>query len=1166
MSFAHLHLHTEFSLLDGACRIKHLAKRVKELGQTAVAITDHGVMYGVIDFYRACLDEGVKPIIGCEVYVAPRTRFDKVHELDSEARHLVLLCENEEGYRNLSYMVSRGFTEGFYIKPRIDLDLLREHHGGLIALSACLAGEIPRRIRGGNYAGAKAYALELQEIFGEGNFFLELQDHGIEEQQEVNRGILRIHDETGIPLVATNDAHYIRKEDAENHDVLLCIQTGKTVDDENRMRYEPRNFYVRSEEEMRALFPEHPDAVENTARIAERCNVSFTFGKYHLPEFPLPEGYTDSLAYLKDLCEAGFAERYGGARPEYHEQLDYEIGMISRMGFTDYFLIVSDFVRYAKSQGIPVGPGRGSAAGSMVSYCLHITDVEPMKYGLYFERFLNPERVSMPDIDMDFGDTRRGEVVDYVRRKYGDDRVAQIVTFGTMAARGAIRDVGRVLNMPYADVDVVAKQVPMALHITLEDALKLSKPLADLYEQDEKVRRLIDTAKAMEGMPRHASTHAAGVVITKEPVYTYVPLSRNEDATVCQYPMTTLEQLGLLKMDFLGLRNLTVLDDALRMVQKHSPDFTLADIPDEDDATFDMITAGRTGGVFQMESTGMTGVCVGLKPRSIEDLTAIIALYRPGPMESIPRFIASKHDPRLITYKHPSLEPILAMTYGCIVYQEQVMQIFQQLAGYSLGQADMVRRAMSKKKAKDIEKERGAFVHGDPERGIAGCEASGIPTAVAESIYDEINDFANYAFNKAHAVAYAVVAWQTAYFKCHYPREYMAALLSSVLDNSDKVGEYIAECKDCRIPVLPPDVNLSCDSFTVEEGGIRFGLVAIKNIGRGFIQSVMREREKGGEFTSFQDFCERMIESEMNKRALENLIYAGAFDSFGNRRSQLIQIYEKLLDSIAADRRQNVEGQFDLFGGGLGSAAEKKKTGITMPDVPEFTRQHLMSKEKEAVGIYISGHPMDSCRALARQKGAEPLHAVLEDFAEENGPTRFRDGQKIAVAGVVTSSKTKTTKNNSLMAYVTVEDGTGSMEMLCFSRTLETCGSYLREGQVILAKGRLSVRDEKSPQLMCDYAEPLELPDGAEPAAEASGGAYAAPAAAAGKTLYLRVPSLESPEMRRVQLLLQMFEGESPLKIRVADTGKLLGTRCLIYPSFLEELKDVLGEENVVLR
>ncbi|MBR5218054.1 MAG: DNA polymerase III subunit alpha, partial [Oscillospiraceae bacterium] len=826
MGFAHLHVHTEYSLLDGACRIRDLAKRVKELGQTAIAVTDHGVMYGAIDFYRACKAEGVHPVIGCEVYVAARSRHDKIHEFDAESRHLVLLCQNETGYRNLSYMVSQAFVDGFYVKPRIDLELLRAHSEGLIGLSACLAGEIPKRILQGNYEGAKEYALMMQEILGEGNFYLELQDHGIPKQQEVNRALLLMHQETGIPLVATNDAHYLRKEDAESHDVLLCIQTGKTVDDANRMRYEPQNFYLRSTEEMEQLFGGYPEAIENTQRIADRCQFDFTFGKYHLPEFKLPPGY-DSPTYLRKLCEEGFLERYGTEKESYRQQLEYEMDMIGKMGFTDYFLIVSDFVRYAKSKGIPVGPGRGSAAGSMVSYCLHITDIDPMEYSLYFERFLNPERVSMPDIDMDFGDTRRGEVVDYVRRKYGDDHVAQIVTFGTMAARGAIRDVGRVLNIPYAEVDAVAKLVPTTLHITLDDALKLSKQLSDLYEADEKVHRLIDMARAVEGMPRHASTHAAGVVITKRPVYEYVPLARNDESIVCQYTMVTLEELGLLKMDFLGLRNLTVLDDAVKMVRETQPDFTLESIPMDDEATFAMLTQGRTSGVFQMESTGMTGVCLGLKPHNIEDITAIIALYRPGPMESIPRFIACKHDPKLITYQHPSLEPILSVTYGCIVYQEQVIEIFRKLGGYSLGQADMVRRAISKKKAKEIEKERKSFVHGDKERGITGCIANGIPEATAEAIYDEIYDFANYAFNKAHAVSYAVVAYQTAYFKCHYTREYMAALLTSVLDNSDKVAGYINECKDCGITLLPPDINRSEDRFTVEEGGIRFGLVAI---------------------------------------------------------------------------------------------------------------------------------------------------------------------------------------------------------------------------------------------------------------------------------------------------------------------------------------------------
>ena len=1017
MGFVHLHVHTEYSLLDGACRIRDLPKLVKELGQTACAITDHGVMYGAVDFYRACKAEGIHPIIGCEVYVARRTRFDKQHEFDAESRHLVLLCKNEMGYRNLSYMVSQAYIEGFYIKPRIDMELLRAHSDGLIALSACLAGEIPKRLMNGDYNGAKAYALEMRGIFGE-DFYLELQDHGIAEQTEVNRGLLRLHNETGIPLVFTNDAHYLRKEDAENHDVLLCIQTGKTVDDENRMRYEPRNFYIRSTEEMETLFAGYPDAVANTEKIAEKCQLEFTFGKYHLPEFKLPEGY-DSPTYLRKLCDEGFARRYGQAKPEYRKQLDYELDMIEKMGFTDYFLIVSDFVRYAKSRGIPVGPGRGSAAGSMVSYCLEITDIDPMKYDLYFERFLNPERVSMPDIDMDFGDTRRGEVVEYVRKKYGDDHVAQIVTFGTMAARAAIRDVGRALNMTYAEVDVVAKLVPAgpgALHITLQEALKLSKQLADMYREDPKVKKLIDTAMALEGMPRHASTHAAGVVITKLPVYEYVPLARNDDAVVCQYVMTTLEELGLLKMDFLGLRNLTVLDDAVKMVQQREPEFALSKIPDDDAETYDMISRGQTAGVFQIESTGMTGVCVGLKPQSIEDITAVIALYRPGPMESIPRFIACKHDPKLVTYKHPRLVPILSVTYGCIVYQEQVIRIFQELGGFSLGQADMVRRAISKKKAKEIEKERQAFVYGDAERGIKGCIANGIDEKTAQAIYDEIYDFANYAFNKAHAVSYAVVAYQTAYFKCHYTKEYMAALLTSVLDNSDKVAGYIGECRDCGIALLPPDVNRSSDRFTVEPGGIRFGLVAIKNIGRGFIQSVVREREQGGSFTSLQDFCDRMYDcGDMNKRAVENLIRSGAFDSMGARRSQLLAVYEKVLDGIGNVRRRNVEGQIDFFGM---SAANSTVETVVMPDIPEFTATERMHMEKETTGLYLSGHPMVDYRATARDSGAVTLNEVLEDVSGEEGPTRFADGMPVTVAGIVASSKTRPTKNGSLMAYV----------------------------------------------------------------------------------------------------------------------------------------------------
>ena len=1172
MSFVHLHVHTEYSLLDGFCRIDGLAKRVRELGQTAVAITDHGVMYGAVDFYRACKKEGVKPIIGCEVYVAPagRTRFQKVHEFDAESRHLVLLCRDEEGYRNLSYMVSKAFVEGFYIKPRVDMDLLRSHSRGLIALSACLAGEIPKRLVNGSYDAARDYALEMRDIFGEDGFYLELQDHGIRDQAVVNAGLLRIHEETGIPLVCTNDCHYLAPEDAESHDVLLCIQTGKLLEDENRMRYEPRRFYLRSTEEMERLFAQYPGALENTEKIAAACNLEFTFGKYHLPEFAVPEGET-AQTYIRRLCEAGFRERYKGEKPEYRRQLDYELDMIEKMGFTDYFLIVSDFVRFAREQGIPVGPGRGSAAGSMVSYCLHITDIDPMKYSLYFERFLNPERVSMPDIDMDFGDTRRDEVVDYVRRKYGDDRVAQIVTFGTMAARGAIRDVGRVMNMPYAEVDAVAKQVPSGpqnLHITLDEALRLSKPLKELYDGDPQVKKLIDTAKSLEGVPRHASTHAAGVVITKNPVVDYVPLATNDDTVVCQYTMTTLEELGLLKMDFLGLRNLTVLADAVEMVKRQEPDFSLEDIPDDDQGVFEMLTQGKTSGVFQMESAGMTGVCVGLKPQSVEDLTAIVALYRPGPMESIPRFIACKHDPSLISYKHPALEPILSITYGCIVYQEQVIEIFRRLAGYSLGQADMVRRAMSKKKVKDIQRERGAFLHGDRSRNIAGCEANGIPADVAESIYDEIYDFANYAFNKAHAVCYAVVAYQTAWFKLHHPREYMAALLTSVLDSAEKVSEYINECRDMGIALLPPDVNRSRDSFTVEPEGIRFGLVAIKNIGRGFIQAVVRERERGGDFTGFQDFCERMYDSDINKRAVENLIRAGAFDGFGARRSQLIAVHDKLLDSIGASRRQNVEGQLDFFGMSSG-ATQRRSVEMILPDIPEYAPEELMRQEKEVTGLYLSGHPMAGYRDVARRAGAVHIAAINEDFAQEGGPTSFRDEQRITVAGIVTAYRTKATRSGSLMAYATVEDDTASIELLCFSRTLEKYGRLLGEGSAVLIQGKLSVRDEKPPQILCDEVRSLTGHQsggpGPEPSVPERQGRPGVQVLE-GKVLWLRVPSKSHPALAHINRVISMFPGQTPARLVFTDTGKRMGTTCLLGKSLVEELVEALGKENVVIQ
>ena len=1145
MSFVHLHLHTEYSLLDGECRIDELAARAKELGFDALAITDHGVMYGAVNFYRACRAAGIKPIIGCEVYVAPRERTGREYGIDNHYTHLILLCKDETGYRNLSYLVSMGFIEGFYVKPRIDWQLLREHSEGLVCLSGCLAGEIPQRIVSGQYDAAKAKALELRGIFGE-DFYLEIQRHGIRDEETAAAGLLRIHDETGIPLAVTNDAHYINKADAGYQDVLMCIQTGKTVADASRMRFETQEFYLKSEEEMRALFPERPDAADNTVEIAEKCNFDFEFGHYHLPRFQLPEGETDSFEYLKKLCEAGFEKRYGAGREDAHRQLMYELDMIKRMGFVDYFLIVSDFIGYAKGEGIPVGPGRGSAAGSVVSYCLYITDVDPIKYSLYFERFLNPERVSMPDIDIDFCVRRRGEVIEYVNRKYGRDHVAQIVTFGTMAARQAVRDTGRALDMSYAECDAVAKQVPFAIGMTLAEALKLSKPLREMYEGDTRVRELIDTARQLEGMPRHASMHAAGVVITERPVYEYVPLAKNDESVVTQYPMTTLEELGLLKMDFLGLRNLTVLEDAAELVRRHTPGFDVNSLPDDDAETFAMLAAGRTEGVFQLESAGMTSVCTRLGPKSIEDITAVIALYRPGPMESIPRFIENSQHPERISYKHPSLEPILAVTYGCIVYQEQVIEIFRRLAGFSLGQADNIRRAMSKKKHAVIDAERRAFVNGDAERDIPGCVANGIPEAAAQAIYDEILDFASYAFNKAHAVCYAVVAYRTAYMKRHHPREYMAALLTSVLDSSNKVAEYIAECRDMGIKVLPPDVNESDAYFTVSGDNIRFGLAAVKNIGEKFIFQLMAERAENGRYTGLGDFCRRLAGRELNRRAVESLIRAGAFDSLGFKRRALLMAAEGVMEGIASAGRSNVAGQMDLFGGGdEGEAAE-----APLPDVGEFPRAELMAMEREMTGLYLSGHPMDEYREAARAAGAVKIGAIMADFAAEGGPERFADGQYVTVAGIVASRRTRTTRNGSLMAYVQLEDDTGSIELLCFQRVLESSARCLDENAAVAVTGRISVRDEAEPQIVADTARPIT---------EGAG----APAAPRERRLWLRLPEADPRSMRRVELLLEMFPGEERFIVYFADTGKKLAANCVIKESLVRELTELFGPANV---
>ena len=1149
MSFVHLHVHTEYSLLDGACRISGVMDRVKELGQTAVAITDHGVMYGCIDFYKAAKAAGVKPIIGCEVYVTRRTIADRIHGVDNDPYHLVLLCKDRKGYENLCLLVSEAFMYGFYGKPRVDLAMLRKYHEGLIASSACLAGSIPQRLMEEDYDAAKANALELAEIFGEDNFYLELQDHGIPEQRAVNQGITRIARETGLPLIVTNDAHYLRREDATMQDVLLCIQTGKTVDDPNRMKFQGEEFYLKSEEELRALFPGQEEAFENTCKIADRCNLEFVFNEYHLPSFPVPEGYTNE-EYFRKLCMDGFKERYPNAPAEYMDRLEYEIGVISRMGYVNYYLIVWDFIRYAKEQGIPVGPGRGSGAASIVAYCMHITEVDPMKYALIFERFLNPERVSMPDFDTDFCQERRGEVIEYVMKKYGADHVAQIATFGTMAARGAIRDVGRALNFSYAETDVVAKLVPtMPLHITLKDALNVSPKLKEMYDGDERVRQLIDTAMSLEGMPRNTSTHAAGVVITADPVCSYVPLSRNDDTIVTQYTMTTIEELGLLKMDFLGLRNLTVIRDAEQQIQKFNPDFSMDRIPDDDPETFKMLAEGKTQGVFQLESAGMTGVCVGMKADSIEDITAIVALYRPGPMDSIPKFIENKLNHKKITYKCPELEPILKVTYGCIVYQEQVIEIFRRLGGYTMGQADNIRRAISKKKMKIIEAERKVFVYGDAEKGIAGCIANGIREDVAQSLYDEIVAFANYAFNKAHAVCYAVVSYQTAYLKCHYPHQYMAALMTSVLDSATKISGYIAECKELGIAVLPPDINHSEDNFTVEGNSIRFGLGAVKNVGRGLIRSMSQKRSEGGPFKSLEDFIQRMGEGELNKRAVENFIKCGAMDCFGYHRSELLAVYDTMMDSIASSRKKNLEGQMGLFSM---LQEEDKAAAIPIPKLAEMKKGDLMLLEKETTGIYLSGHPMDDYRHLLKGTHVVPIGNLLDE------ESTYQDDQIVSVAGIIQGFKMKTTRNNSTMSYVTIEDDTAAIEMLAFSNVINQYGNYIRENAPVVITGRLSMREDKDPQIVINRVRPMsDFADNPMPDPE--------PRKLSG-TLYLRLSSEADPAFRKVKAIINMFPGSSKAVVYFADTKLRRGTTCDLDKRMLDELKNLLGESNVVVK
>ncbi|MBQ9516251.1 MAG: DNA polymerase III subunit alpha, partial [Ruminococcus sp.] len=978
MSFTHLHLHTEYSLLDGACRIPLLVKRAKELGQDALAITDHGVMYGVIDFYRACLKEGIHPVIGCEVYVAPRTRYDKTFELDREYSHLILLCENNQGYQNLIKLVSLGFTEGFYSKPRVDYELLEKYHEGLICLSACLSGEISKRLLANDYQGAVEKARWYQSIFGKDNYFIELQDHGIDEQRRINPGLIRVAQEIGAGLVVTNDCHYINKEDHSTHNILLCIQTNHTIHDENKAEFKTEEFYVKSEDEMRSLFPELPQAFDNTSKIAHRCHVEIEFGNRKLPDFKTPND-EDHYAYFRRKCYDGLYRKYGD-NPDgaLIDRLEYELGVIKNMGFVDYFLIVNDFVQYAKSQDIPVGPGRGSGAGSLCAYCIGITGIDPMKYNLLFERFLNPERVSMPDFDIDFCKERRGEVIDYVIRKYGADHVAQIVAFGTMQARGAVRDVGRVLDIPYATVDRIAKMIPFSFNMTIDKALSLSTELMKEYNSDNTTKQIIDIARDIEGMPRNITMHAAGVVITDRPVSDYVPLSKSDDAVITQFTMTTLEELGLLKMDFLGLRNLTVIHDAELMIRRHQPDFDINRINYADKSVYDMISTGNTDGVFQFESGGMKNVLAQLKPNRFEDLIAVISLYRPGPMDSIPTYIRNRHDPSRITYKHPRLEPILNVTNGCIVYQEQVMQIFRELAGYSLGRADIVRRAMSKKKHDVMEREKRIFVEGlvneNGEVEVEGCLRRGIDRQTALSIFSEMESFASYAFNKSHAAAYAAVSYQTAYLKCHYKREYMAALLSSVIDSQNKTSVYISECHRMNIAVLPPSVNESDSKFTVSKGNIRFGLSAVRNLGLGFIDEIVSER-RSKPFASYYDFCKRMGGRGLNARSLESLIKCGALDNLGANRRQMLSVMKTVLDDLEYDRRKGAAGQISLFDMG---ASAQVDTGIVIPPMDEFPLAELLNQEKEMAGMYLSGHPMDEYAKFARHIHADMLSEVLD--------------------------------------------------------------------------------------------------------------------------------------------------------------------------------------------
>ena len=1146
MAFTHLHVHTEYSLLDGSSKIKELVDRAKELGMDSMAITDHGVMYGVIDFYRAARAVGIKPIIGCEVYVAPGSRFDRESSSGEDRYyHLILLAENNQGYQNLMKIVSKGFVDGFYYKPRVDLEILRQYHEGIIALSACLAGEVQRYLERGLYQQGKEAALRYEEIFGKNNFFLELQDHGIPAQKTVNQALLRMSAETGIELVATNDVHYTFAEDAVPHDILLCIQTGKKVTDENRMRYEGGQFYCKSEDEMRALFPYAQEALDNTHKIAERCNVEIEFGVTKLPKFDVPDGY-DSWSYLNKLCDEGLQKRYPDDDGTLRKRLDYELNVIHTMGYVDYFLIVWDFIHFARTNDIMVGPGRGSAAGSIVSYCLEITNIDPIRYHLLFERFLNPERVSMPDIDIDFCFERRQEVIDYVVRKYGKDQVVQIVTFGTLAAKGVVRDVGRVLDIPYARCDAIAKMIPNDLGMTLEKALKASPDLKKAYDEDPQVKYLIDMSRRLEGLPRHTSMHAAGVVISRTSVDNYVPLSRAADGTITtQFTMTTLEELGLLKMDFLGLRTLTVIQNAVKQVEhNYGVHLEMEKIDYNDKQVLESIGTGKDEGVFQLESGGMKSFMKELKPENLEDIIAGISLYRPGPMDFIPKYLKGKNDRAAITYDCPQLEPILGPTYGCIVYQEQVMQIVRDLAGYTMGRSDLVRRAMSKKKTAVMEKERQNFVYGNDEEGVKGCIRNGIDEKTANQIYDEMIDFAKYAFNKSHAACYAVVSYQTAFLKYYYPKEFMAALMTSVQDNTAKVSEYILTCRQMGIGILPPDINEGYSGFTVSGESIRYGLSAIKSVGRSVVEQIIKERENGGLFRSMDDFVERMSNKEVNKRTLENFIKAGALDSLPGNRRQKCMVAPEMLDQKNKEKKSVMEGQMSLFD--FAAEDDKKNFQITFPNVEEFKKEELLAFEKETLGIYVSGHPMQEYEQVWKQN----ITAAAIDFMvdEETEKARVEDNSRVTIGGMITGKLIKTTRTGQMMAFITLEDLTGSVEVIVFPKDFEKKREFLEEEQKIFVQGRVSVGDDPVGKLVCEKLIPFQaLP----------------------RQLWLQFADKEAYDQKQEQVMnaLRSWEGQDQVVIYLAKerAKKILPAnwRVSCDAELLRNLYQILGEKNV---